>query len=300
MSNVIHNSKGKNNEALSQEQDQIIKLGKSLIHSGPQSRRVFLLRYHREDHDRILADLIDRARKNGYDKVIAKIPGNACEDFLQAGFQEEARILDYYPDGETCYFVSCFLSEARQTNELSEKHRDIVQTAAARPQKPIRALSPDYTLNRLYPEHAEEMAALYDQVFETYPFPIFDPAYIRQTMATHVVYYGVFHKSKLIALASAETDSEYGNAEMTDFAILPDHRGLQLARHLLNAMEAHMINDGMRTLYTIARAASLPMNCTFGGSGYTYGGTLVNNTQISGQIESMNIWAKSLAADAVE
>jgi hypothetical protein len=36
------------------------------------------------------------------------------------------------------------------------------------------------------------------------------------------------------------------------------------------------------------------MNITFARAGYRYAGTLVNNTQICGQLESMNVWYKPL------
>ena len=45
-----------------------------------------------------------------------------------------------------------------------------------------------------------------------------------------------------------------------------------------------------QTWYTIARALSAGMNITFAKAGYRYAGTLVNNTDISGTIESMNVW----------
>ena len=55
-----------------------------------------------------------------------------------------------------------------------------------------------------------------------------------------------------------------------------------------------MARRGMRTAYTIARAVSPGMNITFARLGYQFSGTLINNTQISGAIESMNIWHKPL------
>jgi hypothetical protein len=48
----------------------------------------------------------------------------------------------------------------------------------------------------------------------------------------------------------------------------------------------------MKTLYTIARSHSAGMNITFAKKGYLFGGTLINNTDISGKIESMNVWYK--------
>jgi putative beta-lysine N-acetyltransferase len=87
-------------------------------------------------------------------------------------------------------------------------------------------------------------------------------------------------------------DKENRNAEMTDFATLPEHLGNGLAVHLLNFMEPEMQKRGIATLYTIARAISPGMNITFAKCGYIFGGTLINNTQISGSIESMNLWYK--------
>ena len=37
------------------------------------------------------------------------------------------------------------------------------------------------------------------------------------------------------------------------------------------------------------------MNITFARQDYVLAGTLVNNTNISGSLESMNVWYKSLA-----
>ncbi len=54
-----------------------------------------------------------------------------------------------------------------------------------------------------------------------------------------------------------------------------------------------MAKRGIATLYTIARAISPSMNITFAKCGYAFGGTLINNTQISGSIESMNLWHKA-------
>lgn len=85
---------------------------------------------------------------------------------------------------------------------------------------------------------------------------------------------------------------------MTDFATLPDHLGQGLAVRLLWHMEREMPGYQMRTAYTIARSLSPGMNITFAKMGYLFAGTLVNNTDISGQIESMNIWYKRLASGA--
>ena len=115
-------------------------------------------------------------------------------------------------------------------------------------------------------------------------------------MASHIVYFGIWMEDQLVALSSAEMDTEARNVEMTDFATLPDGRGDGLATILLGAMEAQMHDRGMATGYTIARAPSFGMNITFARMGYSFAGRLINNTHIGGQFEDMNVWYKSLVA----
>jgi putative beta-lysine N-acetyltransferase len=89
-------------------------------------------------------------------------------------------------------------------------------------------------------------------------------------------------------------DTADSNVEMTDFATLPELRGKGYSYYLLDEMEKNMSDTGIKTAYTIARARSYGMNTVFSRHSYIYAGTLVNNTNISGGIESMNVWYKKL------
>ena len=111
----------------------------------------------------------------------------------------------------------------------------------------------------------------------------------------NIAYYCVRNDNRIVALASAEMDHEGLNVEMTDFATLPDYAGNGYALFLLHRMEQDMRQRGYLTSYTIARSESIGMNITFAKLSYTCAGTLVNNTNISGQIESMNVWYKHLS-----
>jgi len=140
----------------------------------------------------------------------------------------------------------------------------------------------------------EQIADIYRKVFLSYPFPIQNPGYILETMKENVSYFGVKQKGRLIAVASAEIDFEGRNAEMTDFATISDYRGHKLGQRLLTKMEKEMKAIGILTLYTIARLQSIPMNKVFLKHQYQYAGTLVRNTNISGSIESMNVYYKQI------
>jgi len=95
-----------------------------------------------------------------------------------------------------------------------------------------------------------------------------------------------------LTVSSAEMDACSASAEMTDFATPPAFRGNGFALHLLREMEETVRGRGIRSLFTIARAYSFGMNITFARNGYSFGGTLTNNTNISGRLESMNVWYK--------
>ena len=188
-----------------------------------------------------------------------------------------------------------YFSRERRLERQSSGIREIL--AAAQKKRP-NGTSKDFEKKSgiflCSPSDAREMSAVYQQVFRTYPFPIYDPDYLIDSMKQHIHYYCVREGNRIVSLASSEIDADSLSAEMMDFATLPDWRGQRLARQLLERMETEMTRLNMRTAYTIARALSPAMNITFARMGYAYGGTLNNNTNISGHIQSMNVWYKSL------
>jgi putative beta-lysine N-acetyltransferase len=140
----------------------------------------------------------------------------------------------------------------------------------------------------------DALAGLYSKVFATYPFPVYDPAFLRSALSQGVVYFGAVKRGELLGAAACEVDVKSRSAEMTDFAVEARARGLGLSRHLLAAMEEKMQKTGILTLFTIARTLSHGMNLSFAKAGYGFSGSLVNNTNISGGIESMNVWFKRI------
>ncbi len=272
--------------------DQVEKLGNSIIHHGKYSNRIYLMHYDEKDEERMINCVDLLARNRGYSKIITKLPKSAVWMFLQNGFKEEGRIPGYYQGEETCYFLSKYLDTDRLIIQDQLMIDDVLKAAQNKKIQIISLLSKEFTIRVMNQEDAPNMAKVYQKVFETYPFPIFDSNYIQETMNTHVKYFGVEYRGELIGLSSCEINKKELNVEMTDFAILPKARGHKLAKHLLYNMEEVMYRDQMKTFYTIARASSYAMNAVFRSMGYLYGGTLYNNTQIAGGIESMNIWYK--------
>lgn len=274
------------------------KLGRSLIQHGANSDRIYLMKLDPSDASTIVEQLEHLAEAHDYGKLFCKVPTPAMEAFVQAGYHREAMIPNFFEGQTDVAFISRFRKTAR--SQVSKEQRIAIEQALKmarqKPEASITRLESNYRLRRLEQKDTSQLATLYRTVFPSYPFPIFDEAYLRETMVTHIRYFGAFDEGRLVAASSAETDPQSRNAEMTDFATDPDHRKKGLAVALLRAMESEMKAMGFMTLYTIARAISVGMNVTFARCGYQFGGTLINNTQISGSIESMNVWHKNLAA----
>lgn len=238
--------------------------------------------------------LIALANENAYGKIFAKIPESGISPFLSAGFQIEAEIPEFFRSREKGYFLAFFNKEKRK-HEMDVKHYlQNIRLALKKRNSMIKVLNPHFRIRKCGEDDLSRMVEIYRRVFPSYPFPIHDTAYLKKTLQENVDYYGVETRGKLIALASAEKDFEARHAEMTDFATLPERRGNGLAVHLLRNMEQRLPLQGIRCVFTIARAASPGMNITFAKSAYSFAGRLVNNSNISGRIESMNVWYKHL------
>jgi beta-lysine N6-acetyltransferase len=276
--------------------DRIETFGHSLIQHGNHSERAYLMKLSRGDLPELIPYLDNLALANGYTKIFAKVPETVEWRLRKDGFRTEATIPGFYRGEQDVTFMGKYFVAERVREPYPEKVREVLEVARGKQAEatPVK-LAERLSCRRLRPEDTTAMTAVYRKVFVTYPFPIHDAGYLRETMASHVIYQGIFAGTRLVAIASAELDRDGRNAEMTDFATLPELRGKGLANYLLAELEEVTVAEGILTAYTIARAYSFGMNITFARSGYEYAGTLTRNTQISGDLESMNVWFKPLA-----
>lgn len=275
--------------------DVIEKLGHSHIQHGNYNDRIYLMELSEKDFPQIIDRLDDLAREKVYSKIFVKIPSFAREEFLNKDYSEEGTIPRFYRGTDDAYFLGKYFSQERENNYPKEKIENVLQVSRAKAQENGEAsLDPGMIYRLCGKEDIPQMVEIYKAVFETYPFPIHHPDYIARTMEHYVAYFGIWDNNRLVALSSSEMDISARTVEMTDFATLPGYRGNGLASFLLDKMEQAMNARGFKTAYTIARAVSYGMNITFAKKNYVYSGTLINNTNISGKLESMNIWYKFL------
>ncbi|MDD2240321.1 MAG: putative beta-lysine N-acetyltransferase [Kiritimatiellae bacterium] len=274
--------------------DIMATIGGSLLQHGPNSRRVYLMKLDPGDLPGLHGEIERLVQEQAYGKVFAKVPESAAASFFERGYREEARIPGYFQGETDALLLGWFADPDRAIDRDAARTLAVLETARAKQPLAPPPGTAHVAVRPLSPADCPALAELYRLTFPSYPFPITEPAYLADTMATHIAYFGTFDGPRLVAASSAECDHDARAAEMTDFATIPECRGKGLARHLLDHMEAAMALRGIRTAYTIARANSFGMNSAFARAAYHWGGTLINNTGIGGGIESMNVWHKAL------
>ena len=268
------------------------------VYFSPLNQRIQVLEYEARDTHTMVTALETEARAVGFGKVFLKAPLREQRGFETAGMVAEATIAGYFA-GRPAVVMSLFLNDERRQSRCAADQAEILRKIQERPaDDSVSDLPRDYRMSVAQPTDSIELAALYGQVFDSYPFPITEPGYLEETMRTNVVYRIIRDAGgEIVAAASAETDPEHRNAEMTDFATLPSQRGLGLAQHILAALEEDMSGRRIPNLYTIARARSAGMNRVFYNRGYEWTGTLVNNCHIAGRFEDMHVWCRIPAGD---
>lgn len=268
----------------------------SLLQHGKLNDRIYLMKLSEGDCSDIIQTLNELSTKNRYTKIFCKVPKWAAPLFFSEGYILEASIPKFFNKKEDVFFVSKFLDSNRhlvnENSKLDTLSELLHQKDLTKGQ--IKNSASGLVVRKLNQNDVHSIVDIYKQIFLSYPFPIHKPDYILKTMEEDVQYYGVEINGTLAAIASSEMDRKGLNAEMTDFATNSEFQGKGLANLLLTTMETEMKAQGIFTLYTIARLNSIAMNKTFLRNKYSYSGTLINNTNIAGKIESMNIFYKHI------
>lgn len=273
--------------------DSIIQFKNSLIQYGKNSDRVYLMKLDSNENE-VISFIEQLAIENDLGKIFTKVPETSIQAFLNNNYRIEAEIPNFFKS-DKCYFASKFVKKEREfvSKEDALEIENNIKLAKSKANSKTKEFDSSIRIKVLDLKDLEKAAELYRIVFKSYPFPIFDASYLESTL-DHIMYFGAFVNGQLVACSSSEMCVQDSSVEMTDFATLPDYLGKNISSMLLFTMENVMKANGINTSYTIARAMSKGMNITFAKNAYTFSGTLINNTDIFGKIESMNVWYKHL------
>lgn len=273
--------------------DLIENIYGSVVQHGPHNNRIYVQHLAPDQIGSLLSQLEQMVTTKKYDKIFAKIPSSSWPQFKAAGYTKEADIPLFYSAKTDCFFVAKFFADRHRTDEDFTNLQKIIRDERTHFKKSAESI-PQFPIELCTTANAEELASFYSKLFVSYPFPIFNPAYLREIMGENVQYYCIREDNQIVATAATELNSAEKYVEMTDFATLPEWRGKGLAASLLRHMDKEVCPLGIATAFTIARATSYGMNRVFKNCGYNYSGLLINNTQIGGRIQSMAVWYKRL------
>lgn len=234
--------------------------------------------------------LVESALPRWTEKLIVKSRPGDVAFFESKGLRQEAFIPKYFA-GTDMHFMVRYLLEERSHSSREADEAAIVNAVLLTP--PFGSPVPRINFKIGGPEDSEALAKLYRDSFQIYPTPVNDPAHIRRTMEEGTVYLLVYEGSKVVSAASAEINTAYRNAELTDCATAEGYEGRGYMRALLLALEEDLKARNITCLYTIARSASFGMNKVFHQLGYTFGGMMTKNCMIYSGMEDMNVWHKS-------
>jgi beta-lysine N6-acetyltransferase len=224
------------------------------------------------------------------EKLIVKSRRGDVPFFIAHGFSCEAYIKGYFA-GDDMYFVTMYFSAGRERSEKWHEEQSIIQKLVTDKNKSEVPSTEGIKVATF--SQAAELARLYKTIFKVYPTPLSEETHIIKTMQEGTVYVYIDIDHQIVSAASAEINSKYKNAELTDCATLPEVEGKGHMKKLLFFLEQKLKTDGITCCYTIARSESFSMNKAFAQLGYTYGGRLVNNCFIYSGLEDMNIWYKA-------
>lgn len=277
------------------ETDFLVTIGKSLIQHGYYNNRIYLIQVHPDDIELILHRINYLQLVYSYEKIILKVPRSLERDFKTQDTRIEARIPGYYQGIEDALFLSRFFHIRRAEEDGFNKIQRNIHTCQNNLLPPVQKnYSQEIRIRKANTSDISELCALYKMVFETYPFPICEPYYLKKIMSSGVPFFVAETSNEVIGAGSCEIDAHASAVEMSDLAVNPKYRGYGISKMLLSFMEKHMKENHVKTAFTICRAEPLQINRLFAGFGYQHGGTLIKNTNICGKFESMNIWYKSL------
>ncbi|TPG73061.1 putative beta-lysine N-acetyltransferase [Brevibacillus laterosporus] len=260
------------------------------------NRRIKVMEYDSNQIDEIVKTCKQQADELGMTKLIVYARHDDLSTWSTHGFKREG-ILEGCIQGQNAHMLSYFVTTERGTPKNKLLADEIMQISLAKQADSVlKELPANCVVRWANLQDAEELAKLYQVVFETYPTPMHDPDYVRKTMQADTHYAVVEAEGQIACAASAEVTPDWRSAEMTDCATRPDWLGKGLLQHLFVTLEQHMQERGIYYLYTVTRAHSAAMNVTAAKMGYRYTGRLINNCIISTGFEDMNIWVKPLRA----
>jgi len=231
-----------------------------------------------------------------FTKLIVYTTNDERNKLISLDFHHEANMSGFF-NGKKAEIFTWFSKETRQNSTSNTENKSVLKIVETDQTTPSETWSniTFVLLKESNEKHFKPLTKLYQKVFDVYPTNIFDPEYIKKSVATDYTFVlAVNENGEIIGSASA-MKTGYASAEITDCVVDPTYRGKNILHGIIMKLEGQLMKDGISNVFSITRARSVGMNMTIKRLSYKFEGTLVNNCKISSGYEDMNIWTKELA-----
>ncbi|WP_408955896.1 putative beta-lysine N-acetyltransferase [Natroniella sp. ANB-PHB2] len=280
---------------MDKKQDELINLKganyQAQINLSFFNKRIVIKKYRGSNLSGLVKELTAIAHSRNLTKIWVKAYAKDKQELESIGFESEAVVKSFY-GSEDAILMAFYLSENRKKSYDINKKEELVSKVKSSGQDNELTLPAGYNFRLATENDLTQLSNLYDDVFTSYPYPIKREDYLNQMKKKGTIYGVISKEGKIVSAAAAETVVEYKNAELTDFATCVEHRGQGLAGYLLNRLEEELKINNYQSLYTIARANVFGINKIFSSTSYEYTGRLIQNCNIAGGFEDMNVWSK--------
>lgn len=256
------------------------------------NHRLIIRSYPVVPQNQLTKDWISLAQSHSLDKIWLWCYPHDMTHFLKCGFRFEG-ILERKDPYKPSVSLAYFIHPQRGDSELLKDEDYLLETVTSKNGCLNLNLSSQFKLQLLSPTDCYSVSSLLGIIFSTYPTPVTNPGYIHKLMNEGCLFAGIFREQDLISMASAYPEEKTRRCEMTDCATLPEFRGQGFTEKILHFLEQEVQKSGDFILYSLARARSFGVNRVFFKLGYNYQGRLVNNCDIAGGLEDMNLWVKN-------
>lgn len=241
-----------------------------------------------------LKRIIHFASKLHLGKIICNSNKESLESFVSAGFAIEGRINGYFK-GEDAFCMSYYINSDRNIcSNFTQKDLLVKQCLSLQNSYVYNENNQVYQIRTATENDIPEMIKLFSTVFLTYPTPIYNQEYLKEAMNNKILYKVAVYDEKIVSIASADMDKENLNAEITDCATSPAYRGKGILANIIYSLECDLKDKGFLTLYSLCRAINPSINFVLSKHNYNFTGRMVNNCNICGTFEDMNIWVKNI------
>jgi putative beta-lysine N-acetyltransferase len=267
------------------------------------NQRIKIINYEGPNYDALILRIGWLAEVNGFDKIICMAAQNDWGEFLKHGYVLEA-VLKYFNQGVDAFAMSKFRSQERLISNNLMNEIDLIEKIMfqlpSQGDSLQRQIPEGITLRMAITEDIPQLIALYQTVFESYPSPLVYQSYFETIFQKGTLFAVCARGDRVLAVASAELHPKLRNAELTDCATHIELRSLGLMSKILSFLEEELIRRNYVSSYSMARARSFGMNNVFFRLKYEFTGRMVNNCDIFGCYEDMNIWVKKLPQKEIQ